>query len=169
MKENIVRLDEQSFYKKINEKVHSILKEYYGDKYDDYDYPNMPESAYEDFHNSDFEQVLNNRYPDKDFDFEVDSDGTVTVTDLETEKYYTGQGEVEYEVTGLGYPSKNDYDTEEEGEVPYYDFTNCLRTVMEKIDNDKPDGVCNGTVIETNNEEISEAIKEVFKSVLSKD
>lgn len=163
MKETIIKLDEQTLYQKIRERVHKIITERY-DGWDGYDEPDMPQNASDDFYNSGFEATLKEKYPNMNLECDVENDGTVTVTDLDSEKYYTGQGEVEYEVMGLGYPSKYDYDSEAEGEVPYFDFTRCLKEIMTKIDNNKPDGSWGSEeIIETTPEEITKTVQEALK------
>ena len=117
----------------IKESAHGMMCEYYDN--------DGPESASEDFYNSDCVSALNNRYPDMDFEFSVSDNGTVTALDMKTGKYYVGYGEVEYETVGTGYPSHNDYDSEGEDNIAYYDYYNCLKTIMQKIDNDEPDGI----------------------------
>lgn len=134
--------------------------------YDDFNENNISESAINDFNNSDYEQTLKKKYPNMEFEFDVDDDGTVTVLDVNTGKYYIGNGKIEYETVGLGYPNPNDYDSEAEGQVAYYSFYNCLKTIMQKIDNDKPDGI-DYDCIETSEDEISEAIKTVVKNFTS--
>lgn len=139
-----IMMTERQFRVLIREAVRDVVNEY--DQYDpdeDFNDGSMPESAQEDFRNSGFEETLRNKFPEMDFEFNVDNNGTVTVIDTDSGKYYTCEGDIEYETVGMGYSSPNDYDVEEEGEVAYYDFYNCLKTIMQKIDEDKPDGMVN--------------------------
>ena len=86
-----------------------------------------------------FDYELKQKLPNHEFEYDVDSDGEVTVMDITTGKWYKGSGEIEYDTKPLGYPdTKNPY-SEAEGEVGYYSFTNALKEVLKKIDEDTPD------------------------------
>lgn len=164
MAQKVVQLTEKQFKKAVFGICHRFISENIDDYWDWYDGVKEPEYAINDFKNSGFEQELQKRYPDMYFEFDVDNNGNVTVLDLNTGKFYTGKGEIEYETVGLGYPNPNDYDSEAEGEAFYYDFYDCLNTIMQKIDNDQPDGVDNN-IIETTQENINNSIVEAVKVI----
>ena len=133
-------ISESQLQKKVYAITEAILKEFDRDDYDeDYNNENTA-NAEEDFFDSGCNTELEQRYPDMSLDFEVSQGGFVKVIDLDTGKYYTGQGEVEYDTTGLGHSSSYDSYSEAEGEYEYYDFLNCLKTIMKKIDEGKADG-----------------------------
>ena len=138
MTNNIANLSEQEIRNCVRRFIKSIMNESCVSEYYD-DEPDMPQNASQDFDEFGFEEELKEMYPDMEFDFEVEDDGTVIVTDIETGNQYIGQGDVEYETTSLGYPSANDPYSEAEGEVPYFDFKDCFRTIVRKIDSNKPD------------------------------
>lgn len=97
--------------------------------------------ARQDFEECGFMEELSNKYPEREFDYDVEEDGGVRITDIETGEYYDGQAETKVEYVGTGLPSKRDPYTEEEKPYEYFDFYDCLRGIMEKIDNNKPDGM----------------------------
>ena len=105
-----------------------------------YYYNDDESDARVDFEDSGFEYELNNRYPEVNFDYEVEKDGTVKVTDIESGNYYISHAEAEYVNEPLGHPDPKNTSNEAEGNVTRYEFTNCLREIMEKIDSNKPDG-----------------------------
>lgn len=136
-----IYITEQKFKDYLYGQVKSLLKESEPDEYyGDYDTPESLLDPKAEFDESGFEDYFFERYPDLEATIDVSDDGTVTVTDLKTGKFYTGQGQIEYEISGMGYPSRTDYDSEQEEILPYYDFTNCLETIMKKIDTGRPDG-----------------------------
>lgn len=164
MAQKIVQLTEKQFKKAVFGICNRFINESIDDYWGWYENIKEPEYAINDFKNSGFEQELQKRYPDMYFEFDVENNGTVTVLDLNTGKFYTGKGEIEYETVGLGYPNPNDYDSEAEGEAFYYDFYDCLNTIMQKIDNDQPDGVDND-IIETTQENINDSIVEAVNAI----
>ena len=160
-KENIYLTESQ-----INDLVSEVANKVVNEVNEGYYSYMQPDTASDDFYESGCESTLKSKYPSMEFEFDVEDDGTVTALDMNTGKYYVGHGEVEHKTSGLGYPSSNDYDSEAEGEVGYYDYYNCLKTIMQKIDNDEPDGV-DDSFIDTSEEEITEAIKKVVKNFLN--
>lgn len=135
----IIYLTEDKLNNYIANQVRSILKESEPDDWD-YDTPESMLDAEEEFNEHGFADDLFDRYPDMEFDIRVSNDGSVMVIDMKSGEYYTGQAKIDYEICGTGRPCPNDYDREEEKIYPYYDFTDCFRTIMKKIDNHQPDG-----------------------------
>ena len=154
--EKIIKLTESELIQTIKEAVNGVINEY--------DMPE-PESASEDFYNSGFETTIKEKYPDMEFEFDVDNNGTVTVLDMNSGKYYIGNGEVEYDTVGMGYSNPNDYDIEAEEEKAHYDFYKCLKTIIQKIDEDKPDGI-EENFLEIGENDINEAIKNTLNNLL---
>lgn len=157
-----IKLNENQFNRLISNITKKVIKESEWDEYSWYEDDFMPGYAREDFYYSGCEEALEKRYPDMDFEFTIEDDGKVTALDLRSGKYYTGQGEIEYKIGGLGRPDSQDYDSEAEEEGAAFDYYNCLKTIMQKIDEDKPDGV-DEDIVETSADEIQEAIAESVK------
>ena len=134
----IIKITESDLRRIVLECAKRCLNEgVYDDSYDD----GTPDTAQEDFYNGDYADEMERKYPDMEFEYDVDDNGNVRATDIKTGNYYTGNGEVNSETVGLGRPSSYDYDSEAEGTQYYYDYSNCMKEIMAKIDSGQPDGV----------------------------
>jgi hypothetical protein len=134
MKRNVIT--EASIRRMVHNTLSRVLREsMYDDDYNDYGDDDIL-TGKEDFENSGFEYEIRNRYPDKNLDITCDYDGTVTVTDLDTDAEYIGYGEVVYDTESLGHPDPRMPWREAEGRQGHFDFTDCLREIMAKIDAD---------------------------------
>lgn len=140
-----MRISESELKAKVYAMTEQVLMEFDRDDYDE-DYGESVETpdVGEQFADSGSQAELEERYPDMSMEFEFGDNGWVKVIDTETGEFYTGKGELEYESSGMGYGSSYDPYSEVEGSYVYYDFLNCLQTIMKKIDEHKPDGMEEG-------------------------